>query len=363
MSGETNGQVMVVPKSGEVARQSFGATEMERRGETASSAMAAQARAAIEARYVIAMQRPRDLMVARAKLLEDCRRPFFAEKAIYNKPIGDGVEGPSIRLAEAAARAMGNVFTDVFAIYDDASKRIVRVVASDLEANLTFTKDVTIHKTVERRNLRDGQVALGQRINSRGKPVFIVEATDDEILDRENALASKAMRTCLLRLVPGDILEEAMEQARATMRNATAKDPSAAKKAMCDAFGQIGVSVAQIAEYLGHQVEETTPDEIVQMRSLYAAIKDGETKWSEAMENRGNRREAAAEGKKEEPPATETKPADTKPAEPPKGQQGLANLAAAAKEKRTRGMKVEIDGKVVEVDGEGNPVPEGGKAE
>jgi len=329
---ETNGngnggQLVTVPKAGEIARQSFGSGEMERRAETASTAMAAQARAAIEARYVIAMQRPRDIMLARAKLLGDCRRPFFAEKAIYNKPIGDGVEGPSIRLAEAAARAMGNVFTDVFAIYDDSQKRIIRVVASDLEANITFAKDVTIHKTVERSRLRDGQNAIGQRVNSRGKPVFIVEATDDEILDRENALASKAMRTCLLRLVPGDILEEAMEQARATMRNATAKDPSAAKKGMCDAFGQLGITVAQLSEYLGHTVDTITPDEIVSMRTLFASIKDGETRWADAMENRRARTEAQPEEK----PAD--KPPETKSAEP-KGQASLTDVAAKSREKR-----------------------------
>ena len=343
-NGDSNGQMMTVPRSGEVSRQSFGSSEMERRGETASSAMAAQARAAIEARYVIALQRPRDLMVARSKLLDDCRRPFFAEKAIYRKPIGDGIEGPSIRLAEAAARAMGNVFTDVFAIYDDTQKRIVRVVASDLEANLTYTKDVTIHKTVERSKLRDGQNAIGQRINSKGRPVFIVEATDDEILDRENALASKAMRTCLLRLVPGDILEEAMEQARATMRNASAKDPAAAKKAMCDAFGQIGVSVAQLSEYLGHSVETVSPDEIVHMRSLYAAIKDGETKWTEAMENRGS--QADAEPAKKEEPTTKMEQPSTTEAAPPAAQQGLSGLAAKSKAKR--GMTIEMpDGSTV----------------
>lgn len=320
---QQNKQALVqVPQPGEVAASSFGETSLERQGDLSVRAMAKQAEAQIQARYVMAMNRPRDVMQAREKLLRDCQRPAFAEKAIYHKPVGEGIEGPSIRLAEAAARAMTNILTDVSAIYDDTQKRIVRVVASDLESNLTFTKDVTVNKTVERARPTEGRKIIAQRVNSKGKPVFVIEATDDEILDRENALASKAMRTCLLRLVPGDILEEAMDKCYETMKNKDAADPDAARKAMADAFGALGVTVEQVSAYLGHSLlDGTTPKEIKELRGIYNAIKDGEATWAEAIAAK-----TADKPQEQKPPTTETTAKPT----------NLDEVAAKSKEARTK---------------------------
>ena len=59
-----------------------------RSGELAASASAAQAKAEIEAAYVIALQRPRSEANARDKILAACRRPAFAKNAWYAKPCG-----------------------------------------------------------------------------------------------------------------------------------------------------------------------------------------------------------------------------------------------------------------------------------
>jgi hypothetical protein len=225
-------------------------------------------------------------------------------------------------MAEAASRAMTNVFTDVFAIYDDASKRIVRVCASDLEANVTYTKDVTVNKTIERSSKLEGRKILSERINSKGNPVYVFEATDDEILDRENALASKAMRTCLLRLVPGDILEEAIAACYATMENKDAADPAAARKGMCDSFAGIGITVAALVEYLGHTIELTTTAEMKTLRGIFNALKDGETTWPQVLEAKSGKITEAPKT-----PAPEIKPAA-------KGQTTLSDVAAASKAKR-----------------------------
>lgn len=320
-----NTQLVPVPQPGEVAQQGFGQTSIERQGDLAVRAMAKQAESQIQARYVMAMQNRRDIMRARAALLKDCERPFFAKKAIYNKPIGEGVEGPSIRLAEAAARAMQNILTDVSAIYDDSTKRIVRVIASDLEANVTYTKDVTVNKTVERNKPMEGRKIISQRVNSRGKPVFVIEATDDEILDREGALASKAMRTCLLRLIPGDILEEAVQRCYETMAKKDAEDPDGARKDMCDAFAGLGVTVDQLTEYLGHTLDQTNPKEMKVLRGLYTAIKDGEATWAEAIASREPQQPKAPE------PATEPAATTATPQPQANGKPTLADVAAKSK--------------------------------
>jgi hypothetical protein len=328
MTKQGNQQMVHVPDPGEVTQQGFGQTSIERQGDLSVRAMAKQAEAQIQARYVMAMQNRRDIMKSRAALLRDCERPVFAAKAIYNKPIGEGVEGPSIRLAEAAARAMGNVLTDVSAIYDDDKKRIVRIIASDLEANVTYTKDVTVNKTVERSKPMEGRKIISQRVNSKGRPVFVIEATDDEILDREGALASKAMRTCLLRLIPGDILEEAIQKCYETQDKKDAEDPDAARKGMCDAFAGLGVTIDQIVLYLGHSIEQTNPKDMKSLRGIYNAIKDGEATWAEAIASKEPQTKPA------EPTAAPTTAAQDVQQAPPKSPPTLADVAAKSKQGR-----------------------------
>ena len=254
--------------------------------ETATAALAAQAKAMVEARYVMAMQRPRDLDVVRERLLKECKRPSFAEVARYRKPIGKGVEGPSIRFAEAALRCMTNITVETMTVFDDAEKRIVRVTVTDLEANVPYSQDVTITKTVERRSVKQGETVLRQRLNSKGEPVFLIEATDDDILNKQGALISKAIRTLGLRLIPGDLQDEAMEVVMETLRNRDAQDPDAAKRRLFDAFAGLGVSAEQLKEYLGHKADVLSPKELADLRGLFAALRDGETTWREIMDAR-----------------------------------------------------------------------------
>lgn len=255
--------------------------------ETASTAVAVQARAAVEARYKMALMRPRNWDEVRVRLLAACKRPGFAETARYAKPVGGkSIEGPSIRFAEEALRAMGNAYVETMVIFDDDERRIVRVTVTDLEANLSYPHDITLRKTVERRRLKDGQRSLGERVNSYGDTVYLVEATEDDLLTKQAAHVSKVIRTAALRLLPSDILEEAMEQVLDTVRNRDAKDPDAARKKVCDAFYAIGVSPSDLMTYLGHPLEQTSPAELQLLRTIYTAIKEGEATWPDTMAQR-----------------------------------------------------------------------------
>lgn len=258
--------------------------------DTASTAVAAQAKALVEARYIMALRRPRDMDVVRERMLKECCRPSFAAVARYVKPIGQDRNkwptGPSIRFAEAAVRNMGNVTVETMTVYDDREKRIVRVTVTDLEANVPYSQDITIAKTIERRRKKDGDVVLSQRTNSYGDTVYILEATDDDIINKQQALISKAIRTQGLRLIPGDIVDECMEQVMVTQRDADAEDPDAAKRKLFDAFGGLGVRAEQLKEYLAHDAASLSPKELSDLRALYAAIRDGEATWREVMEAR-----------------------------------------------------------------------------
>lgn len=273
------------------AQNEFNAQLVSTGVETAAGAVAAQAKAMIEARYIMALRRPRDMDVVREKMLKECKRPSFAAVARYQKPIGRDQSkwptGPSIRFAESAIRNMTNITVEVMTVYDDREKRIVRVTVTDLEANVPYFQDVTITKTIERRQTKDGDTVLRTRSNSYGDTLYILEATDDDIINKQQALISKAMRTIGLRLIPGDIVDECMEAVVETQRNADAQDPDAAKRKLFDAFALLGVAASQIKAYLGHDGGTLAPQELTDLRSLYAAIRDGEATWRDVMESKG----------------------------------------------------------------------------
>lgn len=261
--------------------EGFGTQSMVRANETSTTALAAQAKAQIEARYIVAMQRPRDMDTVRTKLLKECMRPGFAKVARYSKPVGrDKIEGPSIRFAEAALRCMGNVVPESFVIWDDEEKRVIRVSVTDIESNLTYSQDVVVQKTVERKQLGKGQQALSSRANGYGDIVYTVRATDDDVLNKQNAQVSKALRTQAIRLLPGDILEECMTAVVKVQKDEDAKDPDAAKKALLDAFARLNIMPNQLAEYLGHEVATVVPAELVELRAVYSAVSEGETTWA-----------------------------------------------------------------------------------
>jgi hypothetical protein len=274
-------------KAGVTEREDFGGIETAFQAETASAAVAEQARASVEARYVMALKRPRDWDVARQRILKECRRPSFAKVARYRKPIGKGIEGLSIRFVEMALRNMGNVLIETPAIFDDARRRTVRVSVTDLETNTVFWKDIIIEKTVERRKPADDGSYISVRKNTYGDNVFLVPATEDDLLNKEGALVSKAIRTQGLRVIPGDIQAEAESLIKKTVLDETARDPDSARKEVLDGFAALNIPPSELSKYLGHDLGIATPAEIAELRTVWTALKDGEASWSDALEAKG----------------------------------------------------------------------------
>lgn len=257
--------------------------------ETSSTAAAAHAKAMVEARYVMALNRPRNWDQVRADILSECKRPAFAhnKSAWYVKPIGkDGIEGLGIRFVEVALRCMTNIYPDQSMIFEDDQKEIHRLMITDLESNLTYSMDVKVSKTVERSKPADDGSYISVRKNSYGRNVYTVPANDDDLLNKRQALISKALRTLGMRLIPGDIQDEAEAIIKDVRLNAAAKDPGAERKKIVDAFAGIGVKPKDLTNYLGHDLDKCSPAEIVTLRGIYGAIKDGEATWKSVMENK-----------------------------------------------------------------------------
>lgn len=266
--------------------------------ETASTAVAAQSKAMVEARYIMAMRRPRNWDQVRQDLIAECKRPSFAnnKSAFYRKPIGQGVEGLGIRFVEVALRCMTNVLVETSMIFEDDAKEVHRVSVTDLESNLTYPLDVRVAKTVERSKPMDDGSYISVRKNSYNKNVFTVPATDDDLLNKRAAQISKAIRTLGLRIIPGDLQDEAEYIIKAVRTDEAARDPGAERKRIADAFAEIGVKAADLVAYLGHSLDACSPTELVELRSVYGTIKDGEATWKSFVENKAEQ-QGSGEGR------------------------------------------------------------------
>lgn len=252
--------------------------------ETAAVAVAEQAKALVQAKFIMALKQPRDIDRVRVRILRDCKRPRFAEAALYSIPrAGTQIVGPTIRFAEAVVVHYGNIDVNSLTLYDDHEKRIIRVTAIDLETNASWSKDITIEKSIERRKLGKGQIPISQRVNSQGKVVYRVEATDDELMMKEASMFSKWARNLSLRLVPYDIKEEAVDVVRETMRNQDAQDPDATRKKLASAFAELGVEPSDLVELLGHELGRCSPLELEKLRGIHMAVKTGEVTWGEVL--------------------------------------------------------------------------------
>lgn len=288
--------------------------------ETATAAAMARAKAVVSARYEVALHKPRNWDQVRQEVVYECRRPSFANDkgALYRKPVGNGVEGLGIRFVEMAFRCMKNVEVNTELTYEDEHKEVHRCSVTDLEANVPYATEIIVGKTVERSRPEDDGSYFRVRLNSYNKPVYTVTATDDDLLNKRAALQSKAIRALGLRLIPGDIQNEAEQVIRQTRLDQAARDPDAERRRMIDAFGELNVRAVDLVEYLGHPVDRCSPTQLVELRGLYSALRDGEATWKQVMDAKADR-EAGQGDRPPVPPAPPAaKPPQAATATPPR---------------------------------------------
>lgn len=281
-------------QTGERQEETLGTALVAKTGEMAAIAGAARAKAQIEAAYLVAINRPRDIDKAEKQILQACQDPTFADSAMWNRIVGrekneatgqwEDVwgEGLNIRFAEEAVQAMTNIHPSSDLVYEDEDTKVFKITITDLEANVAYSKDVTIKKTIERQKLNRGQVAISERTNSRGQIVYVVAATEMDMRNKQAAAESLVMRTNGLRLIPARIKAKAIEQIKATILANEKASPGVIGR-LLKSFEEFGATKEQIDKLLHHDLAQVTGEEIVKLRGLYRAIKDGETTWQETI--------------------------------------------------------------------------------
>jgi hypothetical protein len=247
----------------------------------------------VQARFLLARSTPRSEDDAAVRILNACRRPAFAappgpgkQVAMYSRPVGGSknAEGLSIHAAREFRRLWGNIETKIKLVFEDDGQEVWSVATTDLEVNFRREIDVPVTKTIERRNTKKGDEVIRSRTNSYGDTVYIIRAEGEELVAKRGKAIAIAERETILAMLPGDLKEEAIAVVKETQRNADAKDPAAARKAVCDSFAELGIMPKAIEEqYLGHPLEQTTPAEFGELRGLYAALRSGDvSSWTAA---------------------------------------------------------------------------------
>lgn len=221
------------------------------------AATEARAVAEVQASYVIAKKFPRNAHESYISIMESCKRPFLAEQAMYAYPRGGTlVTGPSIRLAEAMAQAWGNLDCGIREISQGNGVSVAEAYAIDLQTNTRVTK---IFHVPHVRDTKKGRQKL-----TDARDIYEMVANQ----------GSRRLRACILGILPGDVVEAAINQCKKTMESG--EIPLADRiRAMVTKFDELGVKVEHLEKRLGHKLDATIAQEIVTLQGIYKAIKDG----------------------------------------------------------------------------------------
>ena len=213
--------------------------------------------AEMQAQIFLAKQFPRDQRQAAENILTACQRPGLANVAVYTYARGGtNISGPSIRLAEEIARNWGNLECGWNELEREYDKSKVRAFAWDKETNVLKTLYFYVPH---------------YRTTKSGKYRITDERDLYELLANQ---AARRMRNCILALIPGDVIDAAVEQCQKTMVTHVDISPASIKK-LVDAFALFGVTKAQIEKRIQRRLESITPAQFVRMREIYTSLNDG----------------------------------------------------------------------------------------
>ncbi len=287
----------------------------------AADAAAAREVAEIQGAMLIARRFPRDQKAAMDRIIDACTRKSLAEEATFQYARGGmDIAAPSIRLAEAIAQNWGNLECGVKELSRVGQYSEVMAYAVDLE---TGFRDSKVFQVKHWRDTRQGGYAI----------------TDErDIYELIANMAARRKRACILTVIPGDVVDAAMNQIEVTMKaDIEITDDTISK--MLDAMAKFGVTKEMIEKRIQRRldVETLSPALYLNLKRIYQSMKDGMSgpeEWFEmtagaepaADENTtaGRARAAAARaaqaGNAGEKKDGEKKPdaAQAKPAEPAK---------------------------------------------
>ena len=273
--------------------------EMTAAGVTAAMATTRQAQE-VQAAMIRAINFPRNERVSMDRILNACTRKTLAEAAIYSYPRGGTeVSGPSIRLAECLAQNWGNIDFGYVELEQTNGESKVMAYAWDLETNTRQSKVFTVP---HRRDTKDGGYALKD-----SRDIYELVANQ----------ASRRVRSCILAVIPGDVIEAAMQQCELTMKAGNGKSLDERITEMILAFANYGVTEEMLSAYIGKKIEAFTDNDVIRMSKVFRSLKDGIVGNEYFLQKLQNSVTAEADPEQKEDPLLNAKNAKEKKAPRP----------------------------------------------
>lgn len=219
----------------------------------------------VQAALVIAKKFPRDVNQAYNDIIESCRRLTLASQSMYSYPRGGQVvTGPSIRLAEVLAQNYGNLDFGVRELERRNGVSVAESYCWDMQRNVRQTKVFEVPHEIQLKN---------------GQKKRLVDPRDlYEIVANNGA---RRLRACILGIIPGDIVDAAVSECRKTIAKGGGEPIADRIRKIVVAFKDMGVSLEMLEERLGHKIDLTTPEEIVDLTAIYTSLRDKQSKRSD----------------------------------------------------------------------------------
>lgn len=236
--------------------------------------------ATMQAQIYLAKQFPRNQIQSTDKILTACQRPSLASVAVYSYARGGtNISGPSIRLAEELARNWGNLECGWDELEREGDSSKVRAFAWDKESNVLKTLTFVVPHY---RSTKQGSYKLKDE-----RDIYELMANQ----------AARRMRNCILALIPGDVIEAAVDQCQKTMVTTCEITPETLRK-LVQAFEEFSVSKKQIEKRIQRNLEAITPAQFVRMREIYTSLRDGMSEPSDWFEEESELEQTATENLK-----------------------------------------------------------------
>ena len=213
----------------------------------------------VQAAMVVAKKFPRNENESYSRIMRSCQRRTLAERAIYEYPRGGtNVTGPSIRLAEAMAQNWGNLDFGIMELEQRPGESSVMAYCWDLETNTRQTKIFTVPHI--RQTKRGAQVLTDPR----------------DIYEMVANQGARRLRACILGIIPGDIVDAAVEECNRTLCGENKEPLSDRVRKMVAAF-QAEFSVPQkcLEDYIGCKADAFTIQSVVRLGNVFTSLKEG----------------------------------------------------------------------------------------
>ncbi|NOG26592.1 MULTISPECIES: hypothetical protein [Lysinibacillus] len=216
----------------------------------------------VKGQIFMAKQFPRNVFQAEQRVLDTCKRPALAQVAMYQYPRGgQRITGPSIRLAEAIAQNWGNLSYGIQELEQREGESVAKAFCWDLETNVRQEKVFTVKHSMKAKGT----------IKKLDDPRDIYEKVAND--------GARRLRSCILGVIPGDIIDKAIVQCHETLAgNSQGPLKDRIANALRSFKEQHRVTQEMIEAKFGYNADSFTEYDYVELINIFNSLRDGVSK-------------------------------------------------------------------------------------